>query len=271
MESNDAAATHNITWEMTHTTSARSDSLAELAPALAKAQSQLTHAVQDSVNKHFDYKYANLSRCWDAIQKPFTDNGFSIVQLPCTEDDSVGCETMLIHSSGEWIKSRFLVPVDKPGAHGAMSALTYCRRGSLSAMCGIVSDPDDDGNAASQPPKGKRVSNRKPKRPAQVPYDPESHPKAALAIGKAESNVELKETFVPGVMIRLGEGAIKHSEARSLLGLIDNQMNDFLADGLTTEANVQEIKALTDEGRKRIKATEPADIADTEKQMEEVF
>mgnify|MGYP002132282933 FL=1 len=42
------------------------------------------------------------------------------------------------------------VPVTKPDAQGAGSALTYMRRYALAAVVGVV-QADDDGNAASSP------------------------------------------------------------------------------------------------------------------------
>jgi hypothetical protein len=55
-----------------------------------------------------------------------------------------------VHTSGEWIEQEMSVPVTKPDAQGAGSALTYMRRYALAAFVGIV-QADDDGNAAVQP------------------------------------------------------------------------------------------------------------------------
>ena len=56
--------------------------------------------------------------------------------------------TQISHASGQWIRSQFTMLPTKfdPQAYG--SALTYCRRYALSAMCGVAA-VDDDGNAAS--------------------------------------------------------------------------------------------------------------------------
>jgi hypothetical protein len=54
---------------------------------------------------------------------------------------------MLLHSSGEWIMQEGIVlKMDKQTAQGAGSAITYGRRYMLSAMLGIASEDDDDGN-----------------------------------------------------------------------------------------------------------------------------
>jgi hypothetical protein len=128
-----------------------SDSLAAMAPALAKAQSVMEGARKASNNPAFNSKYANLEAVVDAVKEPLTTNGISYVQFPCTNDkDEVGVETMLLHSSGEWIRSEpYFVPVKKADAQGFGSAITYCRRYSLLAACGIAPE-DDDGNAAAK-------------------------------------------------------------------------------------------------------------------------
>jgi len=79
--------------------------------------------------------------------------------MPVFEDGKAGCETMLMHSSGQYISERLLIPVDKANAHGVGSATTYSRRFSLMAFTGVVGDDDDDGNAAVG---GKPVSTSKP-------------------------------------------------------------------------------------------------------------
>ena len=58
--------------------------------------------------------------------------------------------TIISHKSGEFISQEMSVPVTKPDAQGAGSALTYMRRYALAAVVGVV-QADDDGNAASSP------------------------------------------------------------------------------------------------------------------------
>jgi hypothetical protein len=63
-------------------------------------------------------------------------------------ESGVLVETIFIHESGETLSNGKLhIPTSKSDAHGYMSALTYARRGSLMAACGIAPE-DDDGNAA---------------------------------------------------------------------------------------------------------------------------
>ena len=128
-----------------------SESIANLAAALALAQSVMEGAKKSAANPFFKSKYADLESVVHAIKAPFASNGLSYVQFPCTNDkDEVGVETLILHSSGEWLRSDpFYVPVNKADAQGFGSAITYCRRYSLAAAAGVAPE-DDDGNAAAK-------------------------------------------------------------------------------------------------------------------------
>jgi hypothetical protein len=130
----------------------KSETITELAKALAKAQGQISPALKDSENPHFRSKYADLSSVWAACRKPLTDNGLSVVQMPvdAPTPGSVALTTLLLHTSGEYISSTVSAPLTKQDAQGIGSALTYLRRYALSAIIGVVADDDDDGNAASR-------------------------------------------------------------------------------------------------------------------------
>lgn len=131
-----------------NTPQTRSRDLAELAAALAKAQGEIEGAIKDKSNPAFRSKYADLGAVWDAIREPFSKNGLSVVQFPRRDGNSVEVETILLHSSGQWMSGTFSVPTAKQDAHGFGSATTYARRFSLSAVCGVA-PVDDDGNAAA--------------------------------------------------------------------------------------------------------------------------
>lgn len=127
----------------------KSESIKNLAAAMAKAQADMGSAHKDKNNPFFKSKYADLSAVVDAIKEPFANNGLSYVQFPIEENGRIGVETILMHSSGEWLSNLFTVQLSKQDAQGAGSAITYCRRYGLQAVAGIPSE-DDDGNAASK-------------------------------------------------------------------------------------------------------------------------
>jgi hypothetical protein len=126
----------------------KSESIKELASALSKAQAMIEGAIKDKTNPAFRSKYADLGACWDACRDPLTKHGLSVMQLPMIGEGSVRLETILMHSSGEFISSEMQIPVSKHDAQGYGSALTYARRYALCAFVGIAPE-DDDGNGAS--------------------------------------------------------------------------------------------------------------------------
>ncbi len=129
----------------------KSESIKELATALAKAQGEIKGAIKDASNPFFKSKYADLASVVEAIRAAFSKNGLSYVQtVEPSEKDEVRVETMLLHSSGEWLCCGVLaLPVTKADAQGYGSALTYARRYGLSAASGVAPE-DDDGNAAAK-------------------------------------------------------------------------------------------------------------------------
>ena len=133
-----------------------SSDIGELAKALAAAQGEMTAASKDATNPHFKSRYATLASVWDAIRGPLSRNGLSVSQVLETPDASPGLvamRTILLHTSGQWIASRYMMPIaDKLTPQAVGSAITYARRYALSAIVGIAPDDDDDGNSASVAP-----------------------------------------------------------------------------------------------------------------------
>jgi len=136
----------------------KSEQINELATALSKAQDAMGGAAKDAKNPFFKSKYADMASVVRAVKQPFADNGLSYSQFPLMQEDKVGVETILMHSSGQWISSVLVVPMTKKDAQAAGSAITYARRYSLQAIAGIPAE-DDDGNAASAPAKTKFTMN----------------------------------------------------------------------------------------------------------------
>jgi hypothetical protein len=121
-----------------------------LATALVKAQKAFGPALKSSTNPHFKSRYADLSACVEAVIGALNDNGIALIQKSYDCENGVMVETMFVHESGEMMECGILhFPASKADPQGHMSALTYARRGSLMAACGIAPE-DDDGNAASR-------------------------------------------------------------------------------------------------------------------------
>lgn len=127
----------------------QSEQINELMTALAKAQGQMTHASKDSENPHFRSKFADLASVWQACRSQLAANGLAVTQTLDITGDRQILVTTLGHCSGQWIRSVMILPItNKPQETG--SILTYFRRYSLAAICGVYQD-DDDAEAAQAP------------------------------------------------------------------------------------------------------------------------
>jgi hypothetical protein len=122
----------------------------QIAQALCKAQKQFAPALKTATNPHFKSKYVGLDGCVEAVIDALNNNGIYLMQRSHDCENGVKIETILLHESGEEFSGGVLhVPATKNDAQGYGSALTYARRYSLMATCGIAPE-DDDGNAASK-------------------------------------------------------------------------------------------------------------------------
>lgn len=141
----------------------KSESIKEIAAALSKFQGDVKQPLKDAANPFFKSKYVPLENVVEAITDIAPKHGLSFIQYPVNQDDKVGVKTLLMHSSGEWIETEPIYA--KPGKNDAQatgSVITYLKRYSLSAVFGITSDEDDDGNRAvgnAQASKKKAESN----------------------------------------------------------------------------------------------------------------
>lgn len=144
----------------------KSDQINEIGTALAKAQKVIKAANKDVENSFFKSSYADLEAVVEACKEALADNGIAYTQMPDFDATDMWLETVLIHSSGQWISGRYPIRPSKPDPQGYGSATTYARRYSLMAAAGIVAtNEDDDGNAASghsASPPAKRSEATKP-------------------------------------------------------------------------------------------------------------
>lgn len=126
----------------------QSESIGELAKALAEAQSNITGAIKSKTNPFHKSNYADLEAVWDACRQQITKVGLCVTQTFDAVEKGIRLRTVLMHSSGQWIDSVIDMPVSKVDAQAYGSAATYARRYALAAIVGVAPE-DDDGNAAS--------------------------------------------------------------------------------------------------------------------------
>lgn len=192
-----------------------SPEIGELAKALAAAQGMMENAKKSSDNPFFKSKYADLAECWDTCRDPLSKNNLSVVQMPgATEGNQIQLTTMLMHSSGQWLKSTMTIIVGKTDAQGIGSAITYARRYALAAITGMAQE-DDDGNAASN------SSPAQQKSPKEEPAEYVKNIKGATCVlGNDGKWYQLETMQRKGLESILHEAkyAKCHAEARRLLG-----------------------------------------------------
>ena len=133
-----------------------SESVAAIATALAKAQTELANPEKAMVGTVYDlrsgnpqsFRYASLSSGLDIIRKTLGGQQIAVAQTTDIDRASgtVNLTTVLLHTSGEWISSYWpvcqLSETSAPRRMGA--ALTYARRYALFTMVGIAGEDDLD-------------------------------------------------------------------------------------------------------------------------------
>lgn len=130
----------------------------QISAALVKAQKAFGPALKTSTNPHFKSRYADLAACVEAVIDSLNNNGIALMQRVYECADGVIVETVFIHESGEMIEcGKLHVPAPKHDPQGYGSALTYARRYTLMAACGIAPE-DDDANAAIKKSAGMPAS-----------------------------------------------------------------------------------------------------------------
>lgn len=196
----------------------KSESIKELAIALTKAQPKIKSALKDAANPFFKSKYADLSSIWHACREALNENDLTIVQT-ISADRTL--DTLLIHSSGEWIQGScplILNPkvnkqtgeVLEPGMQELGSAISYARRYSIAAICGVVTE-DDDANAADQKPI-----------PPRIP------PQPTMSTGSNEARTE-KPVGGSSPLISESQGKMVYAKCKSA-GMANNkEISDFLS------------------------------------------
>lgn len=143
---------------MQHLNDFMSPEIDQLATALAKAQSEMLIAGKNQKNPFFKSSYADFQAIIQASRPALSKYGLSVVQLPFVYQDSAENSidqasnsylvTILMHSSGQWIKSKARHNPLKNDIQSLSSYNTYLKRMCYSSMIGVVVGDDDDGEAA---------------------------------------------------------------------------------------------------------------------------
>lgn len=149
-----------------------SEQIDKLAEALAKAQGTFTNPERNRAVKvrlkenkgEYTFHYTTLDRIIDMIRPGMSANGLAFTQSVGLDTDWVIVTTRIVHASGQWIEDELPVRPDGFGPQQVGSAITYGKRYSLTALLGIASDEDDDGNLGSGHTSEEIKNNPPPKR-----------------------------------------------------------------------------------------------------------
>lgn len=139
----------------------KSESIKEIAAALAEFNGKVAKISKDAKNPQFRSAYVTLDALIEATRPLLQEAGLSILQFPLTkESGEIGVQTVLVHSSGEYIESEalYMTPTrmkqggvfeiaNDPQAAGSL--VSYLRRYSYQAILNLNTGEDDDGNKAT--------------------------------------------------------------------------------------------------------------------------
>lgn len=149
-----------------------------LAKILIQIQQTLQPAIKDRLNSFTHSHYATLNSVMDTCRDALFEHGIWLTQYPVpAEPGHLGLVTKLVHAeSGQWQSSHAVVPLPKNDPQGFGIAMTYTRRYSISALLGIVTEDDTDGNMVSEQDGGRTKKNPPAQRstkpsPAPPPVD----------------------------------------------------------------------------------------------------
>lgn len=140
----------------------KSENIEEIAKALVEFRKNLKQPSKDASNPFFKSTYTSLDKVIEAIDETAPNHGISFTQWAVSnEQGNVGVETLLLHSSGQFIQyDPLYMKPEKNTPQSIGSCITYSRRYSISAIFGITSDEDDDGNQATGNNQPKQQYNK---------------------------------------------------------------------------------------------------------------
>ena len=202
----------------------QSEQINELAEALSKAQGLIEGAAKDSKNPFFKSSYADLHSVMACAREPLASNGLSVTQPTQVIDGQLCLVTMLMHKSGQWVKSVVPLILAKQDPQSVGSAITYYRRYSYASLVGIA-QMDDDGESAME---------RKPKTDPGIAKQTESPSIGSLMMALAKVDTHIDKTKLAAFLARFALSKATTVEA-------------VIKSALTTPEQLQKLKGHLEE------------------------
>lgn len=209
----------------------------EIYKALSKFQGSIKAAPFDSKNPFYNNApYASLTSVMDTIRDALAKEGLGVFQKTFSVDGKHFINTILTHSSGDVIESGALeLKLDKPGMQPLGSAITYAKRYQLSALLGVVSDSDDDGNATTTDKTQPQA--KQPAAKAQPKTQPKTENKPSLPVHGVQEKKQLAALYaavdkkkIPNELMPRVISVLYGKESTQELGMRElSELTDFVA------------------------------------------
>ena len=240
----------------------QSENIGDLAAALAKAQAEVGTVHKDSANPYFKSNYASLAAVWEATRPILSKHQLSVVQMPSHDESGYYVETQLMHSSGQWIRSRTYMKPAKDDPQGIGSLISYARRYALQAVT-MICPEDDDGEAAmgrnapaqkpaESPKPVQKVETTKPqdKKPTEAPKAKETPTKFNGENHQALFQELIKMGYTPEEFIAACHWSKDErvpEKAKDFFRMSDGTASSFLFEGMdAVKQNIIAYKAIAE-------------------------
>lgn len=193
----------------------RSETIGDLAKALAAAQAEMKPAELNSVNPFLGARYADLGAIIATVKEPLHRHGLAFSQLVSNDGDRITLTTLLAHESGEWLACSLGLPLDqekgRPIAQSLGAIITYLRRYTLAAMLGVYAGDDDTGAAP-----GAKAS-RMTRQPPPMSLDEAMEIASSDGTRYGDMSIEQLTHVLEGIARTLAKGGLNQERRSELL------------------------------------------------------
>jgi ERF superfamily len=246
-----------------------SETIGAIAAALARAQGELTNPEKSLTatipvpgvrGGDRTFRYAPLSSGLEIVRKSLGRHEIAAVQTTAVDNEAglIRLNTILAHSSGEWISSEWPVcPVSETATPQRMgAALTYARRYALFTLVGIAGEDDLDApdcGSAEEP------QTQAPNRPVQILAAPAQRKGDGDRAAKAGNGSSRRVTRMPAVIVNASESAAKREKLIAALAQTSSaeQLTEWAYRELPTKNSLMEDDSRTVEQAFRARLAPP--------------
>lgn len=226
----------------------QSEEISELLAALVEVQSELQtiQKGETAQGTKFSYKYASLDAIAQEIKPILHNHGVAYMQsVGGLNSNALTLTTRIFNSKGQYIEDTAALPPVNGGSNAAQAlgmSITYMRRYALSAMLGITSDEDTDGNGYKTTQTQENQQSQKtpapPKKTTQQQQSAKFTPKGGESTPEEKARIkELCEAkyadgkrIFSNVEIRTYSGYRQTKTARELITFIENALRNRRGD-----------------------------------------